>query len=113
MHILSQSYTVSDIKNSVFEKVPRAVLTCPTSRMSLDYHSELCNLKINDTVVVDLYLSDKPTINKNVFLMRGLVYSIDQNKFEASFGGLLMFYEGPLDENLSVESEIYVSVARM
>lgn len=113
MQILSENYKVTDIKNLAFDKVPRASLTSQTSRMALDYHSDLCNLKLDDNVKVDLFLAVKPLVSKNCFLMRGIIYKIEENRFEASFGGLLMFYEGPLDENVALEGEIYISVLKI
>ncbi|ELA41176.1 uncharacterized protein VICG_01775 [Vittaforma corneae ATCC 50505] len=113
MHAVSQNFKVAEIKNTGFEKVPRASLTSENTRMALDYHSDLCHLRPNDIVKIDIYTSEKPAINKNTYLTRGIVYKIQNNRFEASFGGLLMFYEGPLMDQIALESEIYVSVTRI
>ena len=113
MQILAGDFKVTNIKNLAFHKVPRASLESQTSRIALDYHADLCHLKLHDNVRVELFLSSKPSINKNCYLMRGIIYKIEENRFEASFGGLLMFYEGQLDENIALESEIYISIFKI
>lgn len=113
MHILSENYTLTDIKNMAFEKVPRGTFVSPHSKIALDYHEDLCNFKLNDCALINVYLSSRPEVNKNTYLMRGIVYKIGENRYEASFGGLLMFYEGPLHESLCSEAEIYISVAKI
>lgn len=113
MLILSEDFKVTDIKNLAFKKVPRASLVSPTCKIALDYHSDLCHLKLEDNIKIELFLSSKPSLNKNYYLMRGIVYKIEENRFEASFGGLLMFYEGALNENLLLEAEIYIAVLKI
>lgn len=113
MHILSENYTLTDIKNMAFEKVPRGSFVSPHSRIALDYHEDLCHLKVTDTIQINVYLSEQPAVSRNIYLMRGIVYKIEENRYEASFGGLLMIYEGPLHGSLRNEAEIYVSVARI
>lgn len=113
MQILTGDFKVTDIKNLAFQKVPRASLESQTSRIALDYHSDLCNLKLYDNVKIEIFLSSKPSVTRNCYLMRGIIYKIEENRFEASFGGLLMFYEGSLDDNIELESEIYISVYKI
>lgn len=113
MHAVSQNFKVEEIKNTGFEKVPRASLTSENARVALDYHSDLCHINPNDVVKVDIYASEKPAINKNIYLTRGIVYKVQENRFEASFGGLLMFYEGELMDQIALESEIYVSITKI
>ncbi len=113
MLIHSENYKISDIKNLAFEKVPRGSFISKTSRIALDYHSDLCNIKIEEIVKIEIYLKTRPEVNKNSYLMRGIVYKIEENKYEASFGGLLLFFEGHLDVNLNLEDEIYISVQKI
>lgn len=113
MHILSENYTLADIKNMAFDKVPRGTFVSPRSKIALDYHQDLCSLKLNDNTQINVYLSERPVVNRNIYLMRGIVYKIEESRYEASFGGLLMFYEGPLHESLCIEAEIYISVAKV
>ncbi len=113
MHVLSQEFTVSDIKATEYEKTPRATLISNSSKIAIDYYAELCHLKQNENVRMDLYLQQKPEINEKIYLMRGIVYKIEENRFEASFGGLLMFYEGNLVEDLELEKIIYVSISKL
>ena len=113
MQILSENYKVTDIKNLAFEKVPRGSFVSKTSRIALDYHSDLCNIKLDDTLKIDIFLTVKPTVSKSCYLMRGIVYKIEEKRFEASFGGLLMFYEGDLDDNLALEAEIYIAIQKI
>ena len=113
MQILTGEFRVTDIKNLAFQKVPRATLESQDSKIALDYHADLCNLKVNDTAKIELFLSSKPSVTKNCYLMKGIIYKIEENKFEASFGGLLLFYQGSLNENIKLESEIYISVYKV
>ena len=45
--------------------------------------------------------------------MRGVVYKIEEDTFECSFGGLLLLYKGPISDELSLDSQIYVSVSKV
>jgi len=105
-----QSFRVERITQTGFEKVPRATLTCANSRVDMDYHADLCPLQEGETVEMGIYTSGRPQISKNTYLTRGIVYKVGEGGFEASFGGLLMFYEGRGLEQVGLESEIYVSV---
>lgn len=109
MLIVGENYKVAEIKNTSFDKVPRAILQAPTSKIAADYHSDLCDIKLNDTVKVVMSVGELPSVPKNTYLMRGTVYKIEEGRFEVSCGGLLVFYEGPIIEELVVEAEVYVS----
>jgi len=113
MIIHSDNYEVCEILTDAFEKVPRATLIAKNSRIALDYHAELCNLRLRDNLKISIYISEKPPKDRNIYLVRGIVYKIEENRFEASFGGMLMFYEGALDSSLANDCEIYVSISKI
>lgn len=113
MQILSEKLKVTEIKTTEFEKVPRATLESPRVGIAIDYHADLCFLKVNDEVEICIYTTKRPEINKNIYLMRGIVYKIGERNFSVSFGGMLMFYKGDMLENIELESEIYLSIAKI
>ncbi|KAI5151839.1 hypothetical protein ENBRE01_2423 [Enteropsectra breve] len=112
MEILNETYRAVDNLILSFEMVPRVVLVSNTSEMSIDYHKGLLPLATGDDVQVRLYL-EEPILPSNIYLMRGTVYKIEEDGFECSFGGLLLFYKGKIHENLLIDSEIFVSIAKI
>lgn len=112
MEMFDDKYTVDDIRDLSFKKVPRGIFTSHKSQIALDYHSQLLPLKLGDNVQITLY-SKKPEINKNIYLMRGIVYKIEKDGFECSFGGMLLLYKGDINENLMENAEVFVSVAKV
>lgn len=114
MILLSENYKVMDIKETSFDKVPRASLQTEGSRIAVDYHADLCKIKVNDMVKVELCIDEQPVTQKNVYAMRGVVYKISENRrIEISCGGLLVFYEGALLDSLTVGAEVYFSMVRV
>lgn len=109
MEIHSGVYVVEDILDLSSKTVPRGVFKGADSEFALDYHSGLLPIAKLDTVRFALYM-EKPSIPPTVYLMRGLVYKIEENRFEASFGGLLLLFQGPLNERLSEDAEIFLSL---
>jgi len=112
MQVHSQTYTVGEIANDVFPTVPRALLRSNGTEMAIDYHGQLLRLQENDRVEVRLY-TKKPEINKSIYLMQGIMYQIDSSGFECSFGGLLLLYKGLVDDSLSTNMDIFVSVEKL
>lgn len=113
MEILRENYTLEEIYDQPFKTVPRGIFKSPNSKLALDYHSGLLSLVKKDNVEIRLYLKNKPDVNKNIYLMRGVVYKIEEDSFECSFGGLLLIYSGPLSDELELDAPIYVSVNRI
>ncbi len=113
MHVFSEKYPVVDIKITEYEKTPRLTGISDKSRISLDYHKDLCNIKVGENIKIDIWVSDKPEISKNIYLMRGIVNKLEEQRLEASFGGLLMFYEGPRIEEIELEKTIYLSIVKL
>ncbi|KAM0680625.1 DNA-directed RNA polymerases I [Glugoides intestinalis] len=109
MQIVGENYKVVEIKNTSFDKVPRAILQAASSKIAADYHSDLCDLKLKDMVKVVISIGERPVLPKSTYLMHGTVYKIEENRLEISCGGLLLFYEGPIIEELAVETDVYVS----
>ena len=112
MEIHSEIYKLEDICDVSFKTVPRGFFTSETSQIALDYHSLLLNLQKGDSVQLKFY-SKKPEILKNIYLMAGSVYKIEENTFECSFGGLLLLYKGHFNGNISEDDEIFVSISKI
>lgn len=112
MEVLSENYKVLDIITLSCPTVPRAVLHSPSSEMALDYYKALLPLNKNENIQIKLYL-EEPTVPSNIYLMRGVVYKLDNEGYECSFGGLLLFYKGEIHDNMKIDSEIFVSVAKI
>lgn len=106
------NFTVEKIAKTGFEKVPRATLINKNCKMIFDYQADLCVLKEGDTVDAGIYTARIPSVGQNTYLMRGVIYKVGEKTFEASFGGLLLFYEGQPLEQIGLESEIYLSVGK-
>lgn len=113
MLIVSNSYKVLEIKETSFEKVPRAVMRSESSSVAVDYHADLCPLKENDTVKIEVHIGELPIHLKNTYLTYGKVYKIDEKGFEISCGGLLFFYQGQISEDIQLEAEAYISMVRI
>lgn len=113
MLILQGNYKLEEIYDQPFKTVPRGIFKSDDSQMALDYHSGLLNLSINDMVEIKLYIDQKPDINKSIYLMRGVIYKIEDNLFECSFGGLLLIYKGTLCDDITLDAQIYISVNKI
>lgn len=112
MEIHSSNYVLDEILDLSFKTVPRGIFVSPIARIALDYYSMLLCLHEHDRVEIRLY-TKKPDINKSIYLMRGIVYKIDEDGFECSCGGLLLLYKGEINESITNDMELFVSVAKI
>lgn len=107
--IYSELYHVESIDSTHFEITPRAILKNGHSTVELDYHSHLLFLKETCQVKMEIYVGQQPTLPKNIYLTRGIIYKIAEGKFSASFGGLLLIYNGNLSNDIQEGMEIYAA----
>lgn len=113
MEVLSENYTLHEIYDQPFKTVPRGIFSSDKSHLALDYHSGLLSLSKGDKVQIRLYINQKPEINKQIYLMRGTVYKIEEDLMECSFGGLLLIYKGSIHEELALDIPVYVAVIKL
>ena len=112
MEILNERYVLEGINDEPFKTVPRGFLKSKESEIALDYPSVMLNLMPDDNVNIRLFLNKAPSLSKEILLMSGIVYKIEKDYFEASFGGLLLLFKGSLHEDLALDSKIYISVSK-
>lgn len=101
MSVFSDSFCVVSIdpEGKRFDRVSRAVCESSSSQkaqLTVDYHSQLFNLKVQDKFSLDIFFEEESDSSKlqNVdYAMNGMIFKIEQNGENIdtfiSFGGLL------------------------
>ncbi|KAI5170062.1 hypothetical protein PAEPH01_1218 [Pancytospora epiphaga] len=112
MELVNEKFELVDIYDLSFKTVPRGLFVNDRIKLALDYHADLLSLSKGDSVQIGIY-HKKPELPKSTYLMRGVVYKIEESKFECSFGGLLLLYQGNLGSSLVEDGELYLSVLKI
>lgn len=110
MLLSSDTYVLQNKDNRHYKTVTRAEFSNSHTEIHLDYHSDLLKINEGDNVKIDIYCNELPKIDKSIYSMRGVLYSIEEGEFRVSFGGLQLIYKGELKSKLETELEIYITV---